>query len=531
MKVLITDDEYHVIQAIRLLVPWEELGVDKILTASSGTQALELICQEVPEIVITDIVMEDKNGIEIMDFIASRYPSTKVIAVSGYGEFEYVRAMLTKGCLDYLLKPLEPSKLIRTVRSAIQSRNRDHESKLRIHTLSAFYSASLLYKMLDPAKEETVYQQLLRENPSFSAIFSHKIIYYDTNWFPMNHSPFSGLMKGWEQRVRQLLLPDNGIMLSNPERAGETILFLYGSTERTLLSIAQESRSLFFNTPFPFHLGVSVQLPFPDQFRFAYAQAKNSFLNVYADTRPSMIATLDQPLTPSAPSDSSSALQEREDPIFSALLTGNQAEIERCAEDWIVSVLPEKNITLQPIDSAIKRFYRLLNHWIFSIKKKNPSFSWDINECPLVYADMMDEHFLFSRRLMSKAICSTLFSISARMKHNSSTDVMHQIALYMESNYSKPFIQSEYASLFYMNKDYMSRRFTSTFHVSMLTYLNQIRIRHAKELLEDFSLKIQDIAYAIGFKDEKYFAKQFKKLTGATPGDYRATLQREQKKT
>ena len=115
MKVLISDDEHHVIQAIRLLVPWEEFGIDQIYTASNGMEALDIITREVPEIVITDIVMEDKNGIDIMDFIATRHPSIKVIAVSGHNDFEYVRTMLTKGCMDYLLKPLESATLISTV--------------------------------------------------------------------------------------------------------------------------------------------------------------------------------------------------------------------------------------------------------------------------------------------------------------------------------------------------------------------------------------------------------------------------------
>ena len=88
MKVLISDDEHHVIQAIRLLVPWEEFGIDQIYTASNGMEALDIITREVPEIVITDIVMEDKNGIDIMDFIATRHPSIKVIAVSGHNDFE-----------------------------------------------------------------------------------------------------------------------------------------------------------------------------------------------------------------------------------------------------------------------------------------------------------------------------------------------------------------------------------------------------------------------------------------------------------
>ena len=99
---------------------------------------------------------------------------------------------------------------------------------------------------------------------------------------------------------------------------------------------------------------------------------------------------------------------------------------------------------------------------------------------------------------------------------------MHQIAQYMELNYARPFVQADYARLFFINKDYMCRKFKDTFGVSMLTYLNQIRIEHAKVMLADPNLKIRDIAYAVGFEDEKYFARQFKKLTHKTPGDYRA---------
>ena len=140
MKVLISDDEHHVIQAIRLLVPWEEFGIDKIYTASNGMEALDIITREVPEIVITDIVMEDKNGIDIMDFIATCHPSIKVIAVSGHNDFEYVRTMLTKGCMDYLLKPLESATLISTVGKAVQSWKDEHESNLRHRHLQERYT-------------------------------------------------------------------------------------------------------------------------------------------------------------------------------------------------------------------------------------------------------------------------------------------------------------------------------------------------------------------------------------------------------
>ena len=105
----------------------------------------------------------------------------------------------------------------------------------------------------------------------------------------------------------------------------------------------------------------------------------------------------------------------------------------------------------------------------------------------------MGENYLFSRGCPEAGhVFPPLYCICDELKESRSTsDIMLQIAQYMELNYTKPFIQSEYAKLFYINKDYMSRKFTSTFHVNMLTYLNQIRIRHARELLSDFSLKIQ----------------------------------------
>ena len=112
-----------------------------------------------------------------MDFIATRHPSIKVIAVSGHNDFEYVRTMLTKGCMDYLLKPLESATLISTVGKAVQSWKDEHETNLRhrhlqekVHSLSAFYSGVLLYKMLDSRCVETAYEELLQADASFSSV-------------------------------------------------------------------------------------------------------------------------------------------------------------------------------------------------------------------------------------------------------------------------------------------------------------------------------------------------------------------------
>lgn len=525
MKVLISDDEYHVIQAIRLLVPWNDLGIDQIFTASCGEEALTIIRREIPEIVITDIVMEDKSGIDIMSYIASQYPSIKVIAVSGHNDFEYVRTMLTKGCLDYLLKPLEASPLIAAVQKAIQSWNEEHETTLRhqhmqekMHTLSTSYSGILLYKMLNANNWQSHYQELIKTSPMFSSVSACKVVYYDTSYFPMRDSIFSSLLKVFEDQIRRLLSSGNGLMLSNPDHGSEIIIFLYGSTERTAADITKNIRISFLDKPYPFHVGISKEQVFPHLFSPAYHQAKQAFLSSYGDiASASAMITAIAAEDRQAPDLNGDILRQLEEQMLSALLIGNKKEIECKVTDWFTHVLPQKEISLYQIQYVMETFQRLFKQWFPSAAE----------ERELIYEDLTDKRYLFSRIQMKKAILSLLFQASDEQKENrSSSDIMYQIARYMEINYTDPFIQSEYAKLFYLNKDYMSRKFTSTFGVNMLTYLNQIRIRHAKELLNDSTLKIQDIAYAVGFKDEKYFAKQFKKLTNITPGDYRASLKK-----
>lgn len=105
--------------------------------------------------------------------------------------------------------------------------------------------------------------------------------------------------------------------------------------------------------------------------------------------------------------------------------------------------------------------------------------------------------------------------------HSPESDMIYQVAHYLELNYNQPFSQFACAQMFYVNKEYLCRKFKNTFHISMVTYLNNLRIHHAKRLLEDSSIKIRQIAHEVGYEDEKYFSRQFKKVTGMTPNEYR----------
>ena len=59
------------------------------------------------------------NGLRFMEWLSGRYPQTKIIAISGYNEFDYVRKTMKYGGLDYILKPIDPDQLLEAASRAL----------------------------------------------------------------------------------------------------------------------------------------------------------------------------------------------------------------------------------------------------------------------------------------------------------------------------------------------------------------------------------------------------------------------------
>ncbi|HLO12419.1 MAG TPA: helix-turn-helix domain-containing protein [Pseudoneobacillus sp.] len=107
---------------------------------------------------------------------------------------------------------------------------------------------------------------------------------------------------------------------------------------------------------------------------------------------------------------------------------------------------------------------------------------------------------------------------------NEEKNNIQKIEEYIRQHYQQDINLQEIAERFFLNKEYISRKFKQEFNETLTDYLTKIRIEKAKELLQNQSLKIYEIAYQIGYQNEKYFSKVFKKLMGITPNEYRSSL-------
>ncbi|RIX52360.1 response regulator [Paenibacillus nanensis] len=112
-KVMLVDDEMLVRLGVKSLIQWEEHGFQFMGDAPDGAKALELMADGPPDILLTDIVMPNMNGLELIEKVKERYPGTLIIVLSSHNEFDYVRKAMKLGVEDYLLKTsLKPAELL-----------------------------------------------------------------------------------------------------------------------------------------------------------------------------------------------------------------------------------------------------------------------------------------------------------------------------------------------------------------------------------------------------------------------------------
>ena len=118
-RILVVDDESHVRSMIGATL--ERQGHD-VQLAGSGREALELLDQNTFDLVLTDIVMKDGNGIFLLDRIRDKQPSVPVVMVTAIHDISVAIDSMRRGAYDYLLKPFEREHLVATVVRALEHR-------------------------------------------------------------------------------------------------------------------------------------------------------------------------------------------------------------------------------------------------------------------------------------------------------------------------------------------------------------------------------------------------------------------------
>ena len=121
-SMLIVDDEYYICEGLKIKIQNLSIPhITEIQTCYSGEEALKICKDYKPHIVLTDIKMDDIDGISLIHQLKSQLHPVRFLVFSGYDDYEYVRNSFQEGAVDYLLKPVLSEQLDKILREQCAS--------------------------------------------------------------------------------------------------------------------------------------------------------------------------------------------------------------------------------------------------------------------------------------------------------------------------------------------------------------------------------------------------------------------------
>lgn len=121
IRLILVDDHEIMREGLKALIQ-NEPGMEVVGEAENGSQSVKLAQKTGAHLVIMDVSMPDMNGIEATRKIIAANPHTKVIALSGHANKEFVREMLTAGASAYVLKARAYEELARAIREVMEGK-------------------------------------------------------------------------------------------------------------------------------------------------------------------------------------------------------------------------------------------------------------------------------------------------------------------------------------------------------------------------------------------------------------------------
>ncbi|MFK7697297.1 response regulator [Paenibacillus sp. HJGM_3] len=519
-KALIVDDEPQIRKGLRTIISWEQYGFTVVGEASDGMDALQAAREQQPDLVITDVRMPRMDGMELSRELRSVRPDTQVLVLSGYNEFAYAKEALRHGVADYLLKPVDPAELGRSLErmydrlwGRLQQAMKEKE---KAGALRQFFLNKLMRGEVygDPVEAARKYGVRLQADR-----FAVMVVSIDRYGEFLVSLP--GEEIGWKRyaigNVIQELLPPNSYMFDLSEQRFGVLLTgteesvrQYGraTAERIAASTIQ-----YVKEEVTVGLGETVQQPamLRHGCQTALTALEHKFL---VDTERVFVYDAQERSRPfeEIPWDDTGLLQ--------AIRDGAEARL-----------LQETGRLLAPLEGryaardTVK--YAVLST-IMRLAKMTEEFH---GEWQALYTGKFRELERILEQGVMKQLNAFLYELGLEIcRHidtvrNRKTDSrVRDMIGYIEQHYASELNLKELSKLFYINTVYLGQLFKKETGEYFNDYINKVRIGHASRLLAETSWPAAEIAEKVGYKYVDHFYRQFKLTFGMNPGEYRRTL-------
>lgn len=505
-KVLIVDDEPIVRQGLKYIIDWTALGFCICAEAEDGEDALDKIHTYHPDLVILDVRMPKMYGTEFMQLAREKDYTGEFIVLSGYSDFKYAQAALRYGAFAYLSKPIDEDEL--------QNAVVEIGDKLR----KQLDQQTSMTQYLKKAKS-TVVQDLFAQNGYDSSInymelglyapIYQVIVYeeYTPFYAPYNFAELLRLNNTANQSFEDLVIDNKKVILLKGnfalERFNSCLKHYDNGPEK---GSPLDSIFLTYSDTIPHLCGISS----------AYETCRQ-LLNYrfFCDENQHVLSFEDMPASTGTSCLLTASLAKK----YGSQLTDYIQAYNRRAISQLLTELKELLFQSDTNVISIKHFladiFLQVKHSILRVYEDlNIPFSHNAAIIELIE----NKYYLYE---ILRYFTEQFEMIIRAIGNNSSDSIFDDIMYYVDHNYSAPLKLELIAPLFGYSSAYLGKLFTQKNGKSFNTYLDEIRIQHATELLSTTDLKVYEISTKVGYKKVDYFNQKFRRITNLSPSEYR----------
>ncbi len=510
-RVLIVDDENLIVEGLKAIIPWKELGVKEIFTANDGEEALEVFDKNKIDILISDISMPKMNGLELIKNVKSISSSTKSIILSGYDDFAYAKEAIYLGIENYILKPINEEELTETIKLTID-KIRDEELEKNIEQEELDTIKDNIYKrwitnkisIYELEKREFVLTIGLQYSSYVVALVKIKDKSNDLNKIK------SFLQQLVKEKQGQVVLLDNNILAvilaKNTEVDNEKLYYYF----KDVISEFKKEREedIFIS------IGYVVNNPSSLYKSFESAEYLQDYLLQYGYNSVASDYKINK---------SKQKLKDNlgiDMGVFNKLLLEQDSKaIDKYLEETFYTLRITEGITPDKITNISIKL-------LLCLKKAADELTvndYKINE----YLNNLIEYMATNETIyeLEDTLREECHEFIKDIGSYEYTPVIRQVVNYVNLNYNEKLSIKTLSQSYNINTSYLGQVFTKEVGMSFSDYVNKVKNEKAKELLLTSNLKINDIAKTVGFEDTSYFYRKFKNYFGVNPQAFREAKQ------
>lgn len=529
LKILLVDDEPIITKGLRKLILWQDLDCEIIGDADNGYDAYQFTLEHHPDIIITDLFMPIMNGAEMIEKIRQAGIRTKIIVLSGYGEFEYARDVFKNGVAEYLLKPVTRENLIQVMEETARQIRADRDAdKWLEHVKSQLQESMPLLRqkfLLDLIRGETLQANDIHERAAFLGFdlsgSSYALYAVDLETNTINHS-FD--LKTDRELILFAVANIAEEIITNQTRCYHTstgnvlhfvlILDRPDYPNKVIFDMASEIADAVNQTlGFLTRIGISRMHDRLDALPQAWSEATNALKYAYGSEKIIHINNLvpDQTLNHPYP-------VNLEKSIIDAILFDNNVRaadlVVLLNHSFIASSAGRQDLLL----GFCLEFYMQLKRNLTELGEDADSIIPDTLTATDTIRDCETPGELF--KWLSDLIHAACTHVHEKRK-NREYDVIQEAKRYIQNNLSDDLTLNRVSSKVYMSPAYFSTVFKIKTGENFSDYLTKVRMEAAVHYMNDRSRKTYEIAEALGYKNPRYFSDVFRKYYGMTPSAYR----------